>query len=418
MEPMTPLANAMCMHKQAATINMQQSMRATPHVPKEMLVATPSLTQTQHLCPAPIAVPLENASLDDQPSPPVLFAQADASHHGSSDSRPPAAHMNDVTQIEEWLRAVGAKRGWQLDLLDGLLQEDLAAVLAANEPCNAEHLGRQHAYNNPIGLQAFVRECAGPWPMEHIVPSDASPHGQEVLDELMQSAQADGILHCPPNTGRHPNADLLRQSFELLSRSAAIATTLDTRCAGLGMFGKQQRSSGHNQLGRGSSLVQSPRSPIRGGMQLANTLDAPLKSITPRIASGPSPADSPLSNGQKMLLPGALGQTASAGSTRTTLRGPSTFRAANLSKELAQTSPAHIAQPSELSGDMSLVSLMSKGAARAADQSPDGAMHVRLAAGGRSTAIQDQVRKMIVSHAYASLARHHERRDQLYHANV
>jgi hypothetical protein len=87
---------------------------------------------------------------------------------------------NEVPKIEKWLRAVGKARGWDLKLLDDLLTQNLAAVLAndaepgtQNEghdaeeetgPNNLFHIAHMHPRSNPVALQVRLK-LSGVMPM-------------------------------------------------------------------------------------------------------------------------------------------------------------------------------------------------------------------------------------------------------------
>jgi hypothetical protein len=70
------------------------------------------------------------------------------------------ATSTEVARVEDWLRETGMRRGWDLALLDELLSQDLAAVLAT--PTRADFPGdeQQQAWSNPIALRSFVQQCA------------------------------------------------------------------------------------------------------------------------------------------------------------------------------------------------------------------------------------------------------------------
>jgi hypothetical protein len=164
----------------------------------------------------------------------------------------------EIPKIERWLRAVGKARGWDLSLLDDLLAQDLAAVLASDcattadvsgdtcaAPLSSTRISQMNPRSNPIALQSFVSQfvshSASTAHQEHEtgravqprvpasdsrLPSDlllpSKPARRGTADTLVHAAHKH-LLHRPGPPTAHPHADLLRQSFELLEQRSTLA---------------------------------------------------------------------------------------------------------------------------------------------------------------------------------------------------
>eukprot|EP00892_Ulva_mutabilis_P010645 jgi/Ulvmu1/7953/UM004_0186.1 len=167
--------------------------------------AYPVSAQQQHQC-SPQALPRQQ--------PPPAAAEPSAT----------CASAADVSKVESWLRAVGRARGWDLKLLDDLLAQDLAAVLASDCPQadatpgtrGAAHAppAPMHTRSNPLALQQFVSECAG-----------RPRSGQQATGTAatLVTAVHKHLLRRSGTPTAHQHASLLRQSFDLLECGAARA---------------------------------------------------------------------------------------------------------------------------------------------------------------------------------------------------
>lgn len=162
------------------------------------------------------------------------------------------ANVADIRKVESWLQAVGKARGWDLQLLDDLLAQDLAAVLASDGPSAYPAGGRSpsgqccehtaasepmQAWSNPLALQKFVAECAGR------PQSDRRAAG--TADTLVNAVQKH-LLRRSDNRGAHQHADVLRQSFDLLERGAASSRVY---------IPASQRRDAHARSGPGHGLL-------------------------------------------------------------------------------------------------------------------------------------------------------------------
>lgn len=172
---------------------------------------------------------------------------------------------SDIPKIEKWLRAIGKARGWDLGLLDDLLKQNLAGVLASDTAAEAQdrslRISQMNPRDNPLALQvcssdssianrftlhpvnmvhsftllmqAYVTQCDLQHTDQHCQQNHSSTITEQTArrvsgpmnteqrrgtaDTLVHAAWAH-LLHRPMPSARHPHANLLQKSFELLER--------------------------------------------------------------------------------------------------------------------------------------------------------------------------------------------------------
>jgi hypothetical protein len=138
----------------------------------------------------------------------------------------------EVARVEEWLRKTGMRRGWDLSLLDELLSQDLAAVLAAPAISDCPGQEQQHTWNNPIALRSFVQQCASHTRQQQSLGDSAaapisapSPGLTGDWETIMRCSGALLTDSLPSADAKaHPHRDLLRMSFELLDTGVVAST--------------------------------------------------------------------------------------------------------------------------------------------------------------------------------------------------
>lgn len=213
-----------------------------------------------------------------------------------------SAAAADISKVESWLRAVGRARGWDLKLLDDLLAQDLAAVLASDCPrcesstgvLEARHtpVAPMHARSNPLALQEFVSECAG---------RPRSGGRRAGTADTLVTAVHKHLLRRSGTTATHQHADLLRQSFDLLERGAASRISDAYKPASLrqdvllrSTTGIKYGSTSEDLRETGVPERQSDRSESFPGFQPAGEMPQPLQVLeqTPRSNGGTVDANS------------------------------------------------------------------------------------------------------------------------------